>query len=81
MTIPTPIALRNYRDAIREWFKHKGLEGGGGNYIRSEHKYSHRPEPTLAQFGIEGFAVKIAEKIKADELQAYRRLNPEKQSA
>lgn len=73
MTLSTPIALKQYRDALRQWLARNGLNGGGGPYVRSENRYQNLPEPTPAQFGIEGFALKIAAQLKENELKDHQR--------
>lgn len=78
MTVSTTRALSDYRKAYAKWLKHDGLNGGGGAYDRKEHKYLRAQEPQPSEFGIEGFAVKLTEQIKASALAEHRRLNPEK---
>ncbi len=72
MTVSTSRALIDYKKALAQWLKHDGLNGGGGAYDRKEHKYSLALEPDPKTFGLEGFALKAAEQVRAREV----RLNP-----
>lgn len=76
MTVSTSRAISDYKKAYAKWLKHGGLNGGGGEYDRKEHKYNTKPEPVPASFGIEGFGLKYAEQVKANELAEHKRLNP-----
>lgn len=80
MTCPTPVALKRYRDALRQWLEHRGLEGRGGSWNRNDRKHGFAVEPKPEHFGVEGeMAMKIAGQIKESEVKEYRRTNPQKE--